>query len=230
MREEGPVGNDEGDGNEDGATRAFDQLRAEIASLRQAIEVLPAALEALEPVDYAPSFGTVAKGLGAVDRRLGVMEQHPALRLTADQHSRAIIQAGAEGVREITRALREETDAMRRERQNLSEIIGEARSQEVHNRTRLWMLGASLGGGMILFPLLGAFAPGGSYLAAWATGNVDRWQAGVELLQVSNPSGAQMFATALRLFNANSEVLRACSEAARKTDREQRCAITVSAP
>lgn len=230
MREEGLVGSDEGDGNEDGATRAFDQLRAEIASLRQAIEALPAALEALEPVDYAPSFGTVAKGLGAVDRRLGVMEQHPALRLTPDQHSRQIVEAGAEGVHEIMRALREETEAMRRERQNLAEIIGEAQIREVHKRTRLWMLGAGLGGGMILFPLLGALAPGGSYLAAWATGNVDRWQAGAELLQVSNPSGAQIFATASRLFNANSEVLRACFEAARKTDREQRCAITVSAP
>jgi hypothetical protein len=230
MRKEDLVGNDEGDGDEDGATRAFGQLRAEIASLRQAIEALPAALEALEPVDYAPSFATVAKGLGAVDRRLGVMEQHPALRLTPDQLSCAIIQAGAEGVREITRALREETKAMRRERQNLAEIVGEAQTQEVHKRTRLWMLGAGLGGGLILFPLLGAFAPGGSYLAAWATGNVDRWQAGVELLQVSNPSGAQMFATASRLFNGNSEVLRACSEAARKTDREQSCAIIVSAP
>jgi Family of unknown function (DUF6118) len=230
MREEDQVGNNEGDSDEDGATRAFDQLRAEIASLRKAIEALPAALEALEPVDYAPSFGTVAKVLDAVDRRLGVMEQHPALRLTPDQHSRAIIQAGGEGVREMARALREETDAIRREIQNLAEIVGEAQTREVHKRTLLWMLGAGLGGGMILFPLLGAFAPGGSYLAAWATGNADRWQAGVELLQVSNPSGAQMFATASRLFNANSEVLRACFEAARKADREQRCSITVSAP
>jgi hypothetical protein len=230
MRKVGLVENTEGNGDEDGATRAFDQLKAEIASLRQAIEALPTALEALEPIDDGPSFGTVAKGLGAVDRRLGAMEQHPALRLTPDQLSRAIIQAGAEGVREMTRALREETDATRRERQDLAEIVGEAQTREAHKRPRLWMIGAGLGGGMILFPLLGAFAPGGSYLAAWATGNVDRWQAGVELLQVSNPSGAQMFATASRLFNANSEVLRACFEAARKADREQKCAITVPAP
>jgi len=83
---------------------------------------------------------------------------------------------------------------------------------------------------VVLFPLLGAFAPGGRYLAAWATGNVDRWQAGVELLQSSDPGGAWMLATASRLLGPNAEMLQTCSDGARKAGKEQKCTIFVTAP
>lgn len=215
---------------EDGATKAFRELRAEVASMRKAVELVPAALEALEPADYTPSLGAVTKGLSDVMKRLEIIEHHPALRLTPDQHGRAIIQAGAENVREMTRVLREEADILGRERQTLADIVGEARTQEAQKRSLLWMLGSGLVGGLVLFPLLGSFVPGGSYIAAWATGNVDRWQAGVDLMQASNPSGARMLATTSRLLNANADVLRACVDAVRKTARGQKCTIEVYAP
>jgi hypothetical protein len=49
-------------------------------------------------------------------------------------------------------------------------------------------------------------------------------------MQASNPTGAQMLATASRLLNANADVLRACTDAARKTGRDQKYTVEVPTP
>ena len=59
------------------------------------------------------------------------------------------------------------------------------------------------------------------HLAALATGQIDRWQAGVDLMRAENPAGSAALATASRLMNANAEALQACSEAAKKAGKEQ---------
>jgi hypothetical protein len=43
--------------------------------------------------------------------------------------------------------------------------------------------------GLLLFPLIAAFAPGGSYLAALATGETDRWLAGGVLMHAGSQEG-----------------------------------------
>lgn len=62
--------------------------------------------------------------------------------------------------------------------------------------------------GLVLFPLLAAFVPGGSYLAALAMGTTDRWQAGAALIQDANPAGSAALVTASRLVIANTERCR----------------------
>jgi len=81
----------------------------------------------------------------------------------------------------------------------------------------------------LAYPLVAATLPGGSYLAAIATGTVDRWQAGIGLMHVADPEGARSIARATRIVHANAEALRGCAEAARKAGREQRCVVTVGA-
>jgi hypothetical protein len=68
-----------------------------------------------------------------------------------------------------------------------------------------------------------------SYLAALATGNADRWQAGVSLIQAGSPERAAALSAASRLVNGNSEALQACSDAAKKAGKEQKCTISVQA-
>jgi hypothetical protein len=221
---------DEDDQDDGGAALAFAELRAEIAIMRKAIEVLPEAIENVAAPDYAPSFGALAKGLTGVEARLSAIEAHPALKLTPEQHGRAIQRAGAEILSAAAKALREEADAMMRERQALGGIVGAARDRQAQSQALLWAFGAGAAAGLVLFPLLGAFAPGGSYLAALATGTADRWQAGAGLMQAANPAGAQALAAASRLVNANAEALQACAEAARKAGREQKCAVVVAPP
>ena len=117
---------------------------------------------------------------------------------------------------------------MKRERQHLAAIVGTALTKDAQSRARFWTFGAGVVAGLVLFPVLRAYAPGGSYLAALATGHRDRWQAGAGLMQAGNPAGSAALATASRLVNANAEALQACSDAAKKAGREQRCTINVS--
>jgi len=218
---------DQHDQDDSGAARAFADLRGEIAVLNKAIKALPKVIENVAAPDYAPSFGAMVKGLTSVEARLAGIERHPAVRLTPEQHGRTIAQAGADIMREALRALHDETDFVKRERQHLTAIIGAARTQETQKRARFWAIGAGIAAGLVLFPLLGAFAPGGSYLAAWATGNSSRWQAGTDLLQAGNPAGARALANAWHLMNANTEAIQGCTEAAKKAGKEQKCSITV---
>ena len=85
--------------------QAFEDLRAEVSALRRALEALPGAWEDSRPPDYTPSLGTIAQGLAAVENQLAGIEQHPALRLTPEQHQQAIAQAGNMLMREAVQKL-----------------------------------------------------------------------------------------------------------------------------
>src|SRR6478609_4776309 len=66
----------------DDATRAFDDLRAEVAVLRRAVEALGPALKENRAPDYSLSLGHIAKAQAAIGTRLETIEGHPALRMT----------------------------------------------------------------------------------------------------------------------------------------------------
>lgn len=215
---------------EDEAARAFEGLRAEVSVLRRAVEALPGAIEEARPPDYGPTLGAMAQALAGLEEGLAAIEEHPALALTPESHARAIERAGAEVVREASKALREETDAVAREGRRLAGIVGQAAAREEQRRRLMWIGAVGLAVGLVLFPLLAALMPGGDYLSALSTGTTDRWQAGAGLIQAANPAGSAALATASRLVNANTEALKACSEAARRTGQAQKCTINVAVP
>ena len=82
----------------------------------------------------------------------------------------------------------------------------------------------------MLFPLVAALAPDGTYLAALAMGQIDRWQAGSALMREGSPEGWREFVAGANLARANSDALRACREVAAKAGKEQKCVIAVPAP
>ncbi len=82
----------------------------------------------------------------------------------------------------------------------------------------------------MLFPLIAALAPGGSYLAALAAGQTDRWQAGGALMREASPEGWREFVAGANLARANSDAIKVCREAAAKAGKEQKCTIIVTAP
>lgn len=216
--------------DEDGAARAFEALRAEVSVMRRAVEALPGAIEEVRAPDYGPTLGAIAQTLSGLEEGLAAIEKHPAVKLTPESYARAIERAGAGIMREASRALRDETDAVERERRQLAAIVGQAATRERQNRQRIRFGIGGIAIGLVLFPCLSAFVPGGSYLAALAMGTTDRWQAGGQLMQAADLAGSRALATASRVVNANTEVLQGCAEAARKAGREQRCTITVAVP
>lgn len=205
------------------AADAFAALQDEIAALGRKIEAMAAMSSAPEAIDYGPSFGEVLGKLAQLESRLTGIADDPSLRLTPDQHARSIERAKEGAFQEVIRQLRDEAGAIRREREALHRIGIHAANRKRH---RLWLAGAMLVG-LLAYPLGAAMLPGGSYLAALATGKMDRWQAGAGLMQSADPEGARSIARATRIVSANAEALRGCAEAARKAGREQKCAVVV---
>lgn len=205
---------------EAGAAEAFATLQDEIAALGRKIEAMTAKSDGSAAVDYGPSFGEVLGKLAELETMLAGIADYPSLRLTPDQHARAIERAKEGAFQEVIRQLRDEAGAIRREREALgSHVLN-------RKRQRLWLAGAVLIG-LLAYPLVAVTLPGGSYLAAMTTGKLDRWQAGAGLMQVADPEGARSIARATRIVSANAEALRGCAEAARKAGREQKCAVIV---
>jgi hypothetical protein len=214
----------------DSAAAAFENLRAEVAALRGSIDAFPAAVQNNPQPDYAPTLGAIVKAIQGVEKRLAVIESHPAIRLTPEQHGRAIERAGAATLREAMETFRNEAAAIGLERRQLGQMIGAALEQEAQRRRQLWFAGAGVVVGLILFPLIAAFAPGGTYLAALAAGETDRWQAGGVLMHAGSPEGWREFVSGAMLARANAEAIRACREAAAKAGKEQKCTITMPSP
>lgn len=205
----------------DSAAAAFKDLLAEISVLRRAVEAIPAPLRENRPPDYAPTLGVIAKAIQAIERRLAGIEGHPAIKVTPEQHGRAIERAATNIVREPMETFRNEAAALGLERRQLSQIIGVALTQEPQRQWQLWFGGAGLALGLMLFPLVATLAPGGSYLAALAMGETDRRQAGGALMSEGSPEAWREFVAGANLVRANSEAIRMCRDVAAKSGKER---------
>lgn len=144
---------------DDDAVRAFAALQAEVATLRQAVEALPAIVESSTRVtDYTPTLGAVVKVLTQVEARIVAIQDHPALKMTPEQHGRAIGRAGAEAFADAARLMRDEADALKRERMNLAGIIEAIRSGSEQRRWLILTGGVGLAIGLMIKPLLALLA------------------------------------------------------------------------
>jgi len=214
----------------DDPVQAFEDLRAEVSALRRAVAALPGAWEDNQPPDYTPSLGTIAKGLAAVDSRLAGIETHPALRLTPEQHQQAVAQAGNMLMREALQKLDRVAQDAERERLQLASLIGTVRKQDEQRHWLLWAASGALAVGLLVSPFVAGVLPFGLDSAVAAViMRADRWNAGVALMQAGSPDGWRGVADASNLVRVNQEALAACSEAAAKAKKEQRCTITVPA-
>ena len=210
--------------------QAFEDLRAEVSVLRRAVEALPGAWEDSRPPDYTPSLGTIAQGLAAVENQLAGIEQHPALRLTPEQHQQAIAQAGNMLMREAVQKLDRAAQDAERERHRLAGLIGTVRKQDEQRHWLLLAAAWALVVGLLVSPFVAGMLPfGGDSAVAAVIMKADRWNAGIALMQAGSPDGWRDVAAASDLVRANQEALAACREAAEKAKKEQRCMITVPA-
>ena len=210
--------------------QAFEALRAEVSELRLAVAALPGAWEDSRPPDYTPSLGTIAQGLAAVENQLAGIEQHPALRLTPEQHQQAIAQAGNMLMREAVQKLDRAAQDAERERHRLAGLIGTVRKQDEQRHWLLLAAAWALVVGLLVSPFVAGMLPfGGDSAVAAVIMKADRWNAGIALMQAGSPDGWRDVAAASDLVRANQEALAACREAAAKAKKEQRCMITVPA-
>lgn len=203
------------------AAWAFEELRAEVAVLRQAVEALPAAWEEHRPPDTTPTLGAIVKGLAAVAGRLDGIEQQ----------RQAMAQAEQGPMREATRKLERAAHDLTDERQRLAGLVGTVRERD---EQRAWLVSvglAALVAGLLASPLVASALPFGldARIAALVM-REDRWGAGMALMRAASPEAWREVAAATQLARANSEALGACGEAASRAGKDQRCTITVPTP
>src|SRR3954470_11437527 len=220
----------------DDATRAFDDLRAEVAVLRRAVEALGPALKENRSPDYSLSLGHIAKAQAAIGTRLETIEGHPALRMTPamfrEQHERAVTNASGEARREAEDLVQGISGVSR----DVQAMLGSARTREAQNWRLLEASTIGVVAGLILFPLLGfplaRNLPFGSLpdtLAAWAIGE-EPWRAGMAMMARANPQKWGAIVDGSRHAEAAGEELKGCYEAASKSGKEQRCSMVIKVP
>src|SRR3954469_5635756 len=117
----------------DDATRAFEDLRAEVVVLRRAVEALGPALKENRAPDYSLTLGQIAKAQATVCEHLAAMADHPALRLTPAAFGEQVERAGAEASRRVLRAAGGAAGAFSGASQEAQAMLGSARTREAQN-------------------------------------------------------------------------------------------------
>ena len=207
---------------EDDAAQAFEALRAEVARLRQGIELVyrqgqeaksAAGSGAAGPgVDYSLTLGQMQKALQAVQGRLETIEGKPALAMTPEVYRDRIEEMGRVAGQVAGRAMSEGAAAQSQATRELKDMLGRKRSTR---EQREWVFVAGAGGvmvGMLLWTLLVENLPWGmgTWLAAVPIAG-DKWDAGQELLREASPASYEKMVT---LYNAcGQQTLAFCQEA-----------------
>ncbi|WP_310540813.1 DUF6118 family protein [Phenylobacterium sp.] len=208
----------------DAAAEAFEALRAEVAQLRMALEGLPTTAP-----DYTPTLAAIAQSLAA-------MEAHPALRLTPDALASQVRQASEaaqqQGRRELANAV-QRVDAAGAVMERLAERQRTGREQ-VRQVAIMTAVGAVAG--VIVWvsfsgPIARTLPPSWSVpeRMAAATLRLDRWGAGVRLMQSASPQGWARLVQASEIEQGNRTALEVCRTAAARTGKPQRCSISLAA-
>lgn len=218
----------------DEATRAFEDLRAEIASLRQAVEVLAPTIENGKAPDYSPTLGVIAKNLHAATLRMDAIAKHTGANLAPEIARREIARVYDDALRparlELERSTREVLDAV----YVVNGTVAKVRTRR-EQRARLIRASAiGLAAGLVAFPLLvhpmARLLPTGwgipERIATSALGR-QGWDAGALLMQADSPTGWRRIAEADAVVRNGGEELKACQDAAATTAKDQRCTITV---
>lgn len=222
-------------GNEAGdPAQAFEDLRAEVSVMRRAVEALPRALaEKLPPAppDYRSDIGKVTQALLAVVGRLDVIDKHPALRLTPEQHRQAIASAGSDLMNKAAKKL---DDAALEHTQTAGKLAGMIGTIRAKASQRNWVIYTSLAAfvvGLVASPFIARVLPYGlnGRVAALIMKD-DRWDAGWDLINAADPGDGGDAVYGFNLVQANRDALDACKKLAIKAGKDQKCQIIVRLP
>lgn len=193
---DGMAGREPDEGEAD-AAQAFEGLRAEVAALRQGIELVyrqgqqaaPPPPAAPAAVDYSPTLGAIAKELKAVEGRLKAIEGKPALELTPATFEKDIWQAGLKASEQGVTVMLAVKSAFEEASKEFEGVLAGARARR---EQQVWVRTAALLGvvaGVVLWFLAAVLLPWnlGHRMAASLVGG-DRWEAGSTLMNEANPS------------------------------------------
>ena len=217
----------------DPATTAFDQLRAEVALLRRAVEGLSAQQPAPAP-DYAPVLAKLNRTVAALGEQVGTLAETPLLSLTpenvASQLRTHVSAARAEVHGELAKAL----SGVGQATSVLTSSAGVIRTRDEQRR---WLAYAALAGAAAsLVAWLGLSGPISRALpASWqvpervaaAALEQDRWAAGARMMRGADEASWRRLRLGEELVVRNSEVIEACAKRAIRLKRSVVCEVRI---
>ena len=212
----------------DPATRAFTELKGELALLRRAVEHVAAEKADIEIPDYSNTLAKIAKSLIAI-------ESAPALQMTPEDFGARIEAAAALARREDQAAISELKRELAEARRDLRATIGTAAAIDQQERACRWWCGGGFIAGCLFMAILPGFAahlaPTGWHwperVAARTVREPTLWDAGIRLMQAGNPEGWQAIVDAADMRQDNRDTIAACERAAIKAKEPVRCTIRV---
>lgn len=220
---------------EDQAAQAFEDLRAELVSVRRAVERLSAEhSEQQRAPDYSETLGVISHNLSGTAQRVDALVNSPALSLTPAEINRQIIEVGTAGRSEDRRAIAaarqviEEVGA-KMGRQLDSHVMADEQRRRVRN------IGlACLAAGMLLWAVLAGpivrAMPASWLWPEWMAARSLRmpmWEGGKRLMRAGNGQAYADVQAGNRLVVANRDALTVCRKQAVRAKKAVRCAIQV---
>ena len=187
-------------------------------------------IQAIQAADPREDLGHVGRELGALRKHIDTLSRQPLLAKGPEHFDAVITQASAREAQQSGAAQRAAVGAMEAATRDLERVTEGARSRK---RQRWWVGGASATAlvlGFLLYPLAATTLPGGSYLAAAATGQWSRWNAGLQLMEDDHAWGRAVTNFMLRVYNENASTLTSCSDARRQFGRPQACTVRITEP
>ncbi|OYW85154.1 MAG: hypothetical protein B7Z20_09600 [Sphingobium sp. 32-64-5] len=199
----------------DPATRAFTELKGELALLRRAIEHVAAEKADIEIPDYSNTLAKIAKALIAI-------ESAPALQMTPEDLAARIEAAAALARREDQAAIAELKRELAEARRDLRTTIGTAATIAQQERERWRWAGGGFVAGCLLMAVLPGFAARlaptdwhwPERLAARTVREPTLWEAGTRIMRADSPHAWQSIADAAELRRDNHEAIDACEQQA----------------
>lgn len=220
----------------DEAGKAFDKLRREVTTLRLAVEKLADEPAKIVIPDYTETLEGVAEQMQATADQLANWAEKPALRLTPQALSDAIVKAGSDARAGDHTALTKATIAIQKEAEILSATLAGARTATEQRRLlHRTAYGGALAGAIMWATFAGVIArslPESWHLPermAARTVRLDMWQAGGRLMDAANPDDWKLVLQAHQLMSENRQAIGRCEGAAAKRQTNVTCTITIAA-
>jgi len=219
----------------DDAAVAFYAMRRQLALLAAAVEGFAGRQEAIAARDYAPDMEKIAERMASASHIIGVLAERPAIALTPAETARQIEIAG-KTVRQADHvALEEARQAFAHATQKLDGVVTRARTHEKQVDALVWAALIGMVAAMLLILLGNAalerlgWVPSAEARAVALLGG-DRWKAGQALMAAESPDRWREMVAAVKLADANAEILALCAARARHYGKAVRCTINLRAP
>jgi Family of unknown function (DUF6118) len=199
-----------------------DRMSVEFEVVREQLSAIEAALP-----DYGPSFSALEQQTQQITLAIGKIAASPAVKLSPAEHALKSALAISDVLGPSLTKLQKVIEDTEQRQVELKQLTTALHVRSMH-RPFPWLWPTlALVVGFWLYPIIAATLPGGSHLAALATGQRDRWAAGSDLMHADNPAAWSAITRASQILAENHEAFTRCIAAADRTAVKQTCSIQV---